>query len=103
MVLISNIVSLEHKCMMNVTSYRIAYKSSKIQTKIDVNMLSTIIEHLKVNPSLPAQQLQPLLQNALPVHTVLDSKFIGNFRIRVFLHIEIIQTVIKCLLKKFIS
>ena len=84
---ISNIVSLEHKCMMNVSSYRIAYKSSKSHKKIHLQTFNTVIEHLRVNPSLPAKQLRPLLSSALPSHTDINSKFIDNFRSRVYIHI----------------
>ena len=83
---IGNIVSLEHKWMMNVSSCRIAYKSSKRNSKINSNMLSTIVEHLKVSPSLPAHKLRPLLQNLLPAHTDINTKIIDNFRRGVFLH-----------------
>ena len=50
-------------------------------------MLNTVVEHLKVNPSLPAQQLRPLLNNALPAHTDISAQFIDNFRRKVFMHI----------------
>ena len=73
--------------MMNVSSYQIAYKSCKIQTKIYLNMFSTMIEHLKVNPSLHVQQLRPILTTALPGHIDIDAKYINNFRRRVFIHV----------------
>ena len=50
-------------------------------------MFNTVIEHLRVNPSLPAKQLRPLLTSALPAHFDISSKFIDNFRRRVFIHI----------------
>ena len=44
------IASLEHKCMMNVSSYWMIYRSCKFHKKIDLEMFNTVIEYLKTNP-----------------------------------------------------
>ena len=83
---ISTIVSTEHTCMMSHISFRHALKKSNGHNKIDLNIMNTAVSILKVNPSMPANMLRPLLKDCLPCHTNIDAKFVDNFRRRVALH-----------------
>ena len=83
---ISRIVSTEHTCLMSHISYRHAMKTSNGHNKIDLNNMNTAVSVLKLNPSMPAQMLRPLLKDCLPCHTNIDAKFVDNFRRRVAIH-----------------
>ena len=45
--------------------------------------MTTTVQMLKANPSLPARQLRQLLKSALTAVTMLNGKFLNNFRIKV--------------------
>ena len=49
-------------------------------SKIDLNNMNTAVSVLKMNPSMPAQMLRPLLKDSLPCNTNIDAKFVDNFR-----------------------
>ena len=83
---ISNIVSTKHTCMMSHISYRHALSKSTGHTKINLTSMNTAVSVLKMNPSMPAQMLRPLLKNCLPCNVNLDAKFIDNYRRRVAIH-----------------
>ena len=83
---ISTIVSLEHTCLMSHMSFRHALKTTSGHKKIDLNQMNTAVTILKMNPSMPAQMLRPLLKASLPSHTNLTAKFVDNFRKRVAIH-----------------
>ena len=68
---------------MSHISYRHAPKTSNGHNKIDLNNMNTAVSVLKLNPSMPAQMLRPLLKDCLPCHTNIDAKFVDNFRRRV--------------------
>ena len=80
---ISSIQSLEHTCLMSESSYRTALSSRAGHVKINLDVMTTTVQMLKANPNLPARQLRQLLKSALTTVTVLDSKFLNNFRIKV--------------------
>ena len=68
---------------MSESSYRHALSTKSGHVKVNLGIMTSAVAMLKENPSLPANLLRPLLKSALPTATVLDSKFINNFRIRV--------------------
>ena len=68
---------------MSESSYRNAISSRRGQVKINLDVMTTTVQMLKANPSLPAIQLRPLLKSALISVTALDSRFLNNFRIKV--------------------
>ena len=83
---ISSIISTEHMCMMSHISFRHALKNSTGHKKIDLNNMNTAVSVLKMNPSMSAQMLRPILKDCLPSHTNIDTKCIDNFRRRVATH-----------------
>ena len=83
---ISNIISTHHTCLMSNMSYVVAVKSTKGHTKLDLASVKTAVDVLKANPTLPTAMLRPLVKNALPQSTNLDSKFLNNFKRRVALY-----------------
>ena len=83
---ISSIVSTEHTCMMSHISFRHALKKTTGHRKIDLNSMNTAVSVLKMNPTMSAQMLRPILKDCLPSHTNIDCKFIDNFRRRVAIH-----------------
>ena len=68
---------------MSESSYRHALSTKSGHVKINLDVMTSAVTMLKENPSLKANQLRPLLKSALPTATVLDCKYINNFRIRV--------------------
>ncbi len=80
---ISSISSLEHTCLMSESVYRTALSSRTGHVKINLDVMTTTVQTLKANPSLPARQLRQLLRSALTTVTVLDSRFLNNFKIKV--------------------
>ena len=83
---ISSIVSTQHTCMMSHISYKHALKKTSGHSKIDLNHMNTAVSVLKMNPSMPAQMLRPLLKDSLPCNTNIDAKFVDNFRRRVAIY-----------------
>ena len=83
---ISNVMSTKHTCLMSHIGYKHALKSSSGHNKIDLNSMNTAVSILKMNPSMPAQMLRPLLKDCLPCNTNIDAKHIDNFRRRVALN-----------------
>ena len=83
---ISNIISTEHTCLMSQISYRHALKSSNGHKNIDLSACNTAVDILKMNPSMPARMLRPMLKNVLPSHTHINGKYIDNFRRRVMMY-----------------
>ena len=79
---ISNIISSEHTCLMSQISYRHALKSSNGHKKIDLSACNTAVDILKMDHSMPARMLRPMLKNVLPSHTHISGKYIDNFRRR---------------------
>lgn len=64
---ILNIISTEYTCIMTHTSYHHASKSQTCYTKIDLSTLNTGMEMLKLNPTLSARMIQPLLKKCVTI------------------------------------
>ena len=68
---------------MKDSSFRHGLSTRSGHVKVNLEVMTNTVTMLKENPSLPAKQLWPLLQSALPTAAALDSKYLNNFRIRV--------------------
>ena len=66
--------------LMSKYSYQHALSTRNGHVKVNLDVMTTALSMLKDNPSLPARKLRPLLKSALPSVTVLDSKYLNNFR-----------------------
>ena len=76
----------KHSCQMSTAAYRTAIGVAKGHPKIDLENLTAALSILKIHPRLEAQQLRPLLVNAVPKMTLISSKFMDNFRKRAALY-----------------
>ena len=75
----------KHTCLMTNSAYRCAQIKSK-KRNIHLSSLKTAVHSLRINPHLKSKELRPLLKDALPAETFIDSKYIDNFRRRVALY-----------------
>ena len=72
--------------MMSKISYRHAWKTSKGTNKLDLNACNTAVSMLKMNPSMPARMMRPLLRDVSPSETNINGKYVDNFRRCVMLY-----------------
>ena len=80
-------VNAKHSCGLSTMSFRAANRMSTSAKKFNLEALKVIVQCIRINPSLPALQLRPLLASCLPMNTALSSSFLSNFRRRCHLFI----------------